>query len=125
MGNIVIVGIGGFLGSISRYVLSEWVGKICGAAFFHYGTFAVNIIGCLVIGFLASFAESKHYISHQTRLFLLVGFLGGFTTFSSLCGETFTLMNNARILHAMANIALSVTLGLGAVWLGYKISTLI
>ncbi len=124
MAKLLIVGLGGFLGSVVRYSLSGWVHKI----FEHpypYGTFAVNIVGCLLIGFLAGFAESRHYIGHDIRLFLLVGFLGGFTTFSALCNETFLLLGEGQMLAAIFNVGLSVIFGLTAVFGGYYVSSLV
>ena len=122
---ILIVGLGGFLGSVLRYLLANWVHRILDNPWYPYGTMAVNIIGCLVIGLLAGLAENKGYFGSQTRLFLLVGFLGGFTTFSAFCNETFTMLGNGQTLASISNIAASVTLGLIAVFAGAKIANLL
>lgn len=121
---ILMVGIGGFAGSVSRYLLAGFVQKLCQNPY-PYGTFAVNIIGCLAIGFIAGLSQGKYNISPQLRLLLMVGFLGGFTTFSTFTNETFALLTDGQLLAALANVLISVTLGLIAVWLGFILSNLI
>jgi len=88
---IVLVGVGSFVGGVLRYGLSTWVHRVLDNPWFPYGTLAVNVLGCLVIGFLAGLAETRTAFTSEARLFLFVGILGGFTTFSSFALETFSL----------------------------------
>jgi CrcB protein len=78
----------------------------------------VNLIGCFVIGFLSQLAESRGAFTPETRTFLFVGILGGFTTFSSFANETYNLFSAGETLNAFANIGANVILGLLLVWLG-------
>jgi len=125
MTKILIVGIGGFLGSVFRFMLVEWVHKILNNPWYPYGTFAVNVLGCLLMGFFAGLAENKGLLGSEMRLFFLIGILGGFTTFSAFGYETLALSRDAQMLAAMMNIVLHVVLGFGAVFLGYQVSNLI
>ena len=121
---ILLVGVGGFLGSIFRYVLSGWVHRILDNPWFPYGTLAVNVTGSLVIGFLAGLVDSRSLFSSEARLFVFIGLLGGFTTFSSLTIETFSLARSAQLLAAAMNVTLQILLGLVAVWLGNLLARL-
>jgi len=121
---ILLVGAGGFLGSILRYVLSGWVHRILDNPWFPYGTLVVNVTGSLAIGFLAGLADSRSFFSSEARLFVLIGLLGGFTTFSSLTIETFSLARSAQLLAAAMNVTLQIFLGLVAVWLGNLLARL-
>jgi CrcB protein len=125
MGIILLVGVGGFLGSVCRYLANREVQHLVGAPGFPYGTLAVNVIGCLLIGLLNGVAESRGIFNpdSQTRALVFIGFLGGFTTFSAFGYETFTLARDGEILRAFGNIALQIALGLGAVWVGHKLSS--
>jgi CrcB protein len=117
---ILYVGFGGFLGSISRYLLSGAVQKLFPATLsFPTGTFAVNIIGCLAIGFLGSIAETRQVFSAEMRMLLFIGFLGGFTTFSTFGFETFSLLRDQQYVSAISNILLHIIVGIAAVWLGF------
>ena len=119
--NLLLVGAGGFLGSIGRYLVGGWTHRLVGAAF-PYGTLAVNVIGCLLIGFLGGLADTRQLFSAEARLFLFLGVLGGFTTFSSFGYETFAFARSGEFLFAGLNIVLQLVLGLTAVWLGYFVS---
>lgn len=121
---ILLVGAGGFLGSILRYVLSGWVHRILDNPWFPYGTLVVNVTGSLAIGFLAGLADSRSLYSSEARLFVFIGLLGGFTTFSSLTIETFSLARSAQLLAAAMNVTLQIFLGLVAVWLGNLLARL-
>jgi CrcB protein len=118
MGPILYVGTGSFVGGILRYLLSTWIYKILGNPLFPYGTLAVNSLGCFVIGFLAGLAEARSIFTANDRLFIFVGVLGGFTTFSSVALETLWLARGSEGFSAMANIALQLFLGMFAVWIG-------
>lgn len=113
------VGFGGFVGSSLRYAISGWVHRIPGTSTFPYGTLTVNIGGCLAIGLLAGFDAQRQVLSESQRLFLLIGVLGGFTTYSSFAYETLALAQGSDAGRAAANAAAHLVLGLGAAWLGY------
>ena len=115
---MILVGVGSFLGGILRYGLSTWVHRVLDNPWFPYGTLSVNAVGCLVIGFLAGLAETRMAFTPETRLFLFVGILGGFTTFSSFALETFSLARDTQNMAALINIGLQLILGLLAVWIG-------
>jgi CrcB protein len=125
MTNLLLVGIGGFIGSILRYLASGYVQQASKSIDFPYGTFAVNLMGCFIIGFLAQLAEDRGVFTTQSRLFVFTGFLGGFTTFSSFGNETLNLMRDSQMMNAFANVGANVILGLLAVWLGRTVSYLI
>ncbi len=112
------VGSGGFLGAIVRYLLSGWVYRFTGDAILPYGTLAVNLLGCLLIGFLMGLAEEYGFFSPQARLFILVGFLGSFTTFSTFGYETLVLLRSYTLLYGLGNMALHLVGGLAGVWIG-------
>ena len=122
MGKILWVGLGGFLGSIGRYLLSGYVQHLMRGTGFPYGTLAVNVIGCFFIGFLAHWAEVRGFLSPETRLFVFMGLLGGFTTFSTFGNETMNLWQTGDSAAAVANVAAHVGVGLGAAWLGHIIA---
>jgi CrcB protein len=115
---IVLVGVGSLVGGVLRYGLSTWVHRVLDNPWFPYGTLAVNALGCLVIGFLAGLAETRTAFTSEARLFLFVGLLGGFTTFSSFALETFSLARDTQNVAALMNIGLQLILGLLAVWIG-------
>ena len=118
MSNLLWIGLGGFLGSILRYLFSGFVQGAFRSADFPYGTVAVNLTGCLLIGFLSHLAESHGAFAGETRAFLFVGLLGGFTTFSTFGNETMNLFRTGESPLAFLNLALHMVFGLGAVWLG-------
>jgi fluoride exporter len=118
---ILLVGSGGFLGAAARYLLGGWVQRLLNNSSFPYGTLAVNVLGCLLIGILAGLAESRGVLTSQSRAFLLIGVLGGFTTFSSFAYETVSLVNGGQFFHALVNVGLQVILGLAATWSGFSL----
>jgi len=89
------------------------------------GTFTVNVVGSLVIGFLVGLAAKTDLLNTDLRLFLMVGVCGGFTTFSSFANENMMLIQNGQIMTALIYISVSIILGLAAVFLGYSLSNLI
>ncbi|MBL0346149.1 fluoride efflux transporter CrcB [Candidatus Villigracilis affinis] len=125
MTNILLVGFGGFIGSILRYLASGYVQQASKSVGFPYGTLMVNVVGCFVIGFLAQLAETRGVFTTESRLFIFVGILGGFTTFSSFGNETLNLARDSQMMSALANIGANVIIGLFAVWLGRTLSYLI
>ncbi|MBL8064059.1 MAG: fluoride efflux transporter CrcB [Anaerolineales bacterium] len=125
MTNMLLVGAGGFIGSILRYWVSGWVQQVTKSVGFPYGTLTVNVLGCFVIGFLAQLAESRGLFTSEARLFVFMGILGGFTTFSTFGNETLNLARDSQMMSALANIGASVIIGLFAVWLGRMLSFMI
>ena len=118
LGSVLLVGVGGFAGSVARYLLGGWVLHHTAQQRFPWSTFAVNVTGCLVIGVLAGLAERHALSSPGMRLFLFTGLLGGFTTFSAFGLETMHLLKRGDFMTASANVVLSVAAGLAALWLG-------
>lgn len=123
--NILLVGLGGALGSIARYFASGWVQTATKNSTFPYGTLTVNLLGCLLIGFLAQLAETRGVFTPESRSLVFVGILGGFTTFSTFGNETFNLARGGEIWNAWVNIGANVVVGLLAVWLGRSLAYLI
>lgn len=117
MQNVLWVGLGGFLGSVGRYLLSGWVQSRTGAGF-PFGTLAVNVSGCFVMGGISELAETYAFLSPTARAFLAVGILGGFTTFSAFGNETLNLLRDGERGLALGNVAANLVLALVAVWFG-------
>ena len=118
----LLVGTGGFIGSVSRYALGGLAQRLAPEALFPWGTLAVNVIGCLLIGFVASLGETKGWLGAGGRAFLLVGILGGFTTFSSFGYETWSLFRDGQLGFGLANACANMVLGLLAVLLGVALA---
>ncbi|HJP38201.1 MAG: fluoride efflux transporter CrcB [Gammaproteobacteria bacterium] len=119
LSQVMIVGAGGFIGSALRFVVSGWVQRLAATSVMPYGTLAVNVLGCLALGFLGGLAEYRQVLEPGQRLFLMVGILGGFTTFSTFAFESISLMQDAEILKAMLNTVAQVVLGFGAAFVGF------
>lgn len=117
MNKIMAVAVGGALGSVMRYGLSNWVHSFVGRGF-PYGTLAVNVLGCLAMGVLFVLLVERTGESALWRAGLMVGVLGGFTTFSAFSIETFNLIEQGAMAKALANMAASLMLCIGATWLG-------
>jgi CrcB protein len=124
MKGILLVALGGALGSVARYKMSGWVLQHTLDWRFPAGTFAVNVAGCLVAGVLAGLAEKHDLLSAEARLLLFTGILGGFTTFSAFGLETMFLIRRGDVLIAASNIVLSVLAGLLALWFGLGLASL-
>lgn len=118
MNKLLFVGLGGFLGAILRYAVSGFAQKLTQSIEFPHGTLAVNLIGCLVVGMLTRMDELRGILSPEVRLFVFIGVLGAFTTFSTFGNETVNLINDRRFSTALLNIGLHVVFGLAAVFLG-------
>lgn len=125
MRDALIAGAGGFIGTVLRFLLNTWVYRVFAYPIFPYGTFLVNMIGCLLIGLLGGLADSRNIFSPEYRIFIFIGILGGFTTFSSFGYDTFGLVRSGHFSLASLNVILQVFLGLSAVWLGFNVSRLI
>ena len=122
--NLLLIGAGGFIGSVARYLLSrlnthvEWLS-------IPVGTLLVNVLGSLLIGFLIGISEKSPLMTFELRMFLMVGLCGGFTTFSSFTGENLMLMRNGQFLPLFLYTGLSILLGFTAVYLGYMSTRLL
>ena len=124
MKHLLLVGLGGFIGSVARFLVSKlnlsW----------HFlsiplGTLTVNVLGSFIIGILVGISVKSDLISTDLRLFLMVGFCGGFTTFSSFSSENLMLMQNGQVVTVLIYTALSILLGFLAVYLGYIFTNLL
>ncbi|UCD53341.1 MAG: fluoride efflux transporter CrcB [Phycisphaerales bacterium] len=124
MRNILFVGLGGFVGSVLRYLVSGWVQRLSDTPLFPYGTLSVNITGCLIIGLLGGWADNTELFSPPVRLFVLLGLLGGFTTYSTFGYESVALLRDRQVWATLGYVGLHLILGFGAVALGYGLSNL-
>lgn len=115
------VGLGGAVGSILRYLLSGIAQDAVPRSSFPLGTLAVNVVGCFAIGLLAELAESRGFMGPAARSFLMIGLIGGFTTFSAFASETVNAMRDGATAIAALNVILSLALGVAAV-LGGRIA---
>jgi CrcB protein len=118
MKQILLVGLGGGIGAISRYKLGGWILHHSIDWRFPLGTFVVNVLGCLVAGVLAGLVERHDLFSPDTRLLLFTGLLGGFTTFSAFGVETAFLLRRGEVAVAITYVLASVLIGLALLWLG-------
>ncbi len=121
--NLLLVGVGGFLGSSLRYAVAVACARFYPALVFPLATVLVNIVGCFVIGYIGGLAAFKQILSEHGRLFVFTGVLGGFTTFSAFGLETFSLLRSGQSALAFLNIFLQLVIGLTAVALGHYAAT--
>jgi fluoride exporter len=121
---VLLIGLGGFVGTLTRYWLSGLVAKRYGETF-PYGTFGVNAIGCFLAGVLFFFMYERFLASSTLRSVVFIGLLGGFTTFSSYSLQSFTLLRDGEVLLALLNVGLSNIAGLFLVWTGYRLAGLL
>lgn len=117
MTKLLIVGCGGFIGAVCRYAIGYAI-ESRSTSNFPYGTLTVNVLGCLAIGFFVTFVQKRPYFSAETGLFLQVGLLGAFTTFSTFSHETLNLITTNQWRAGLLSVLGNVVLGLGAVALG-------
>jgi CrcB protein len=122
--NILIIGIGGFVGAVSRYGLALWIGQRWGRSF-PLGTFVINVSGSFLIGLLMTLMVERFTENFQWRLLLVVGFLGAYTTFSTFEYETGALLKDGEWTFAMLNVILSVVVGFIALKLGEALAKMI
>lgn len=115
--NVLIIGMGGFIGTISRYLSTVYVHKWV-AISFPLGTFLVNVLGCFLIGLFYGISEKSELMTNEWRLFLTIGFCGGFTTFSTFANDNLMMVKDQQFLYMALYTVGSVTLGLLMVYLG-------
>ena len=124
MQNYLIIGVGGFLGAVTRYAVSLWIGQRWGRVF-PLGTFFINVSGSFLIALVMSLSTERLMVSPQWRLFLAVGFLGAYTTFSTFEFETGNLLRDGEWMIAGLNVVFSVVAGFIALKIGDVISKMI
>jgi CrcB protein len=122
--NVVLVFLGGGIGAAARYWLQGLAYQKLSSDF-PYGTLLVNVIGCIFIGFLMSSMEERFLVQPSLRVFLTIGVLGGFTTFSSFSFETIAMLRDGQLLHAAANVVVSVGVCLVGTWIGMALGKLL
>ena len=118
MEKVLLAGAGGFLGSALRYAIGGWLARWRSGGECPIETLVITVAGCLVIGFLAGLAETRGVFAGTTRVFLFIGVLGGFTTFSTFGYETFQLLRDGQYGLGALSAGAQLGFGLVAVWLG-------
>lgn len=124
MQKVLLIGLAGLVGTIGRYALSGVVARRFGETF-PAGTMLVNIVGCFLAGLLFYLLQERNLVGPTARTVVMIGFLGGFTTFSSFGLQTFTLLRDGEFWFASLNIIGSNMLGLLMVWAGYTVAKLV
>jgi CrcB protein len=124
MNRYVLIALGAVLGANARYLIGVWAGERFGAGF-PYGTLIVNVTGGFVLGFLIAAAAGRLNVSGELRLFLAVGFLGAYTTFSSFAVETLTLLQNGSVWKGVINVFANNIIGLISAFLGATLARLV
>ena len=121
---VLLVGAGGAVGSVSRFLLSGAAQRLSGSLYFPYGTLAVNLLGGFLLGLVMEVARPG-VVSPQVRLLLTMGFFGGFTTFSTYTYESVRLIEDGEHLLALTNLLGSVVLGVMLTWLGLLVGRML
>lgn len=121
--NVLLVALGGGLGSALRFLIQETLHKQI-LNFSPYGTFAVNMLGCFLIGLFMGWAQGEKYLTESTNLLLISGFCGGFTTFSTFAMQGNNLLLEQKPIQAILYIGLSIMVGMGLAYLGLKLGKL-
>jgi CrcB protein len=119
---MILIGAGGFVGSVLRYWLSGLTQNAVPTTAFPIGTLVVNVVGCLAIGVLSELVEARGFLTPDMRALLIVGLLGGFTTFSAFANESVNAVRDGAYALAFANVILSVGVCLAAVWAGRSLA---
>lgn len=114
---MIIAGLGGFIGTCLRYLVGKFCTFAC-VSHFPWGTFVVNVVGCFLIGIFFGLAEKMHVLSPSMNVFLITGFCGGFTTFSSFSDDIYLLIQNRHWTAFGLYLGLSIVLGIIMVWIG-------
>jgi len=118
----LLVGLGGFLGATSRWLLAQSIDRWLHSRF-PFGILLVNILGCLVIGYVMGLVHARGAVPDHTRLLFTVGFLGSFTTYSTFSWDSLELFRTGHMGYAIANLLITLTAGMLTVWLGYALAT--
>jgi len=116
---LLAIGTGSFIGGVGRYFVAQYIQERFYSSF-PYGTMGVNILGCFLIGVLFGLTERAN-VPQEWRLFLVTGILGGFTTFSAFSQETFSLIRDGQLIHAISYASFSVMFGLIATFIGFSL----
>ena len=122
--NVFVVFLGGGIGASARYLMSGWAYRVMGSAF-PYGTFIENVLGCFLIGILMTGFEERFLVMPSLRIFLTIGILGGFTTFSTFSFETIAMMKDTEYFYAFINIGVTMFTCLGATYIGTVIGKML
>jgi CrcB protein len=121
---LLFLAVGGAFGAVSRYLVQGWVQDLLGGRF-PWGTFTVNITGSFLLGLLFALAMDRAILSPEVRVPLMVGFIGSYTTFSTLMLESWVLVEEGDIVHMLGNLAGSVLVGMVAVVAGLAVGRLL
>lgn len=114
----LLTALGGAIGATLRFGIGRWVQDMLGQPGFPYGTLLINVTGCIVFGFIAGLVDKGAAITTEQRTFMLVGILGGYTTFSTFGYDTFALLRDGQLAAALLNVGVQVVAGVLGVWLG-------
>lgn len=121
----LLIALAGCCGALCRWGFVSWIDRFRGTSHsFPLGIFAVNILGCLIFGYLVGLGENRNWMSEHIRHLVFTGFLGSFTTFSTFSWNTLELLKSDQFGMAMLNIGLSVVIGIAGVWGGYSLATM-
>ena len=120
MGKLFLIGLAGFIGTLTRYWMSGSVARRYGESF-PVGTLVVNLVGCFLVGLLFYLMQERFLVNQTVRTVILIGFLGGFTTFSSFGLQTFTLLQEREVGFALLNLGVANAGGVLLVWAGYTL----
>lgn len=115
---MLFIGMGGFIGAISRYMISSQVQQLNKGIFFPWGTVSVNLLGCLMIGILIQLNESFYTFSPEIKNFIFIGILGALTTYSTFSNDTMNLILDQRYMTSMVYILIHIIIGLLALFSG-------
>lgn len=124
MSKLFLIGLAGFIGTLGRYLTADVIARRYGETF-PTGTLVVNLIGCFLVGLLFHLLEERFLVNQTARTVVMIGFLGGFTTFSSFGLHTFNLLQDRQFGFAVLNLTASNVVGLLLVWAGYSLAKMI